>query len=81
MDKSKQNEKEQPGIAHLIYISEKEKKEDKDLRSLQSRLKKMTHIVGIKLGVSSINQGYSKTLDDIGQKMFPWQKPSEVLTI
>jgi hypothetical protein len=67
-------------VFHYIYVNEKDKKEDESLKSLQKKLANLSGI-GIKEGVSSINQGYKETLDDVRKKMFPRQAVTEVLKI
>ncbi len=67
------------GVFHLMYVDEKDEKKDKGLKSLQTDLKKLTR-VGIQEGLSSINKDYRETMKDVRQKMFPRQRPSEVLS-
>jgi hypothetical protein len=77
MDKLKSTER--GGVYHLVYVDEKDEKEDENLRSLQKKLKELKD-VGIEEGFSSINKDYKETIDDFEQVMFPWRTPTEVLT-
>ncbi len=69
---------EKSGIFHLIYVNEKDAKDNKALQILRTQLNALTS-VGIEEGISSINRSYRETLDDVNQNMFPRQTLTQVL--